>query len=50
MTSRERVQQSINHQQPDRVALDLGATPVSGIAASTLQKLRVALGLSELVL
>lgn len=32
MTSRERVLASIKHQQPDRVAVDLGATPSSGIS------------------
>jgi len=45
-TSRERVLAAIQHQQPDRVPLDLGATPVTGIAASVLHRLRVALGLS----
>ncbi|MHB9024193.1 MAG: uroporphyrinogen decarboxylase family protein [Armatimonadota bacterium] len=45
MTSRERVRAAINHRTPDRAPIDLGATPVSGIAASTLAKLRSALGL-----
>ena len=45
MTSRERVLTALNHEQPDRVPVDLGGTPVSGIAASTLSKLRSALGL-----
>ncbi len=47
MTSRERLQTSLNHQQPDRVAVDLGATAVTGIHASTLSKLRLALGLDQ---
>ncbi len=47
MTSRERLTKAINHEQPDRVPVDLGGTAVSGISASTLQKLRVALGLSQ---
>jgi hypothetical protein len=45
MTSRERLQAALNHQQPDQVPVDLGATPVTGIAASTLTRLREALGL-----
>jgi len=44
-TSRERVLRALNHQQPDRVPLDLGATNVTGIAASSLHRLREALGL-----
>lgn len=46
-TSRERVIQALNHQEPDRVPLDLGSTAVTGIAASTLYALRRALGLQE---
>lgn len=33
MTSRERVLAAINHKIPDRVPIDLGATPSSGISA-----------------
>ncbi len=47
MTSRERVLAAIDHREPDRVPLDIGATPVSGISVSTLSKLRLALGLDE---
>ncbi|WP_312641309.1 uroporphyrinogen decarboxylase family protein [Hydrogenoanaerobacterium sp.] len=47
MNSRERVLATINHQQPDRVPIDLGATGQTGISASTLYKLRVALGLEQ---
>jgi hypothetical protein len=47
MNSRERLIKTINHQQPDRVVLDLGATPQTGISASTLYKLRKALSLEE---
>ncbi len=47
MTSRERVLAAIQHKQPDRVPLDLGATGQTGISASTLYKLRKALGLEE---
>jgi len=47
MNSRERLILTINHKQPDKVVLDLGATSQTGINASTLYKLRNALGLSE---
>ncbi len=47
LTSRARVELALNHQQPDRVPLDLGATSVTGISASSLYRLRSALGLSE---
>ena len=40
MTSRERLVETLNHRQPDSVCVDMGATPTSGIAASTLSKLR----------
>lgn len=33
MTSRERILASIHHQQPDKIPVDLGATPSSGISA-----------------
>lgn len=47
MTSRERVMMALNHQEPDRVPVDLGGTFVTGIAASTLYRLRRHLGLAE---
>jgi len=47
MNSRERVLAAIDHREPDRVPLDLGSTHEDGIAASTLAKLRTALGLEE---
>ncbi len=40
MTSRERFEATLNHEQPDRVCVDFGATLVTGISASTLSKLR----------
>jgi len=46
-TSRERVRAALEHRQPDRVPLDLGATAVSGIAAAALDRLRSALGLEK---
>ena len=42
MNSKERFAATLNHRQPDRVCVDLGATAVSGIAASALAKLRQA--------
>ena len=47
MTSRERVLKALNHEQPDRVPLDFGATGQTGVSASTLYRLRAALGLPE---
>jgi len=46
-TSRERVILALQHKAPDCVPLDLGATAVTGIAASALYRLRNALGLEE---
>ena len=34
MNSRERVQRAINHQEPDRVPLDLGGSLVTGMNVS----------------
>jgi len=45
MTPRERVVAALNHQQPDMVPLDLGATPVTGMHVSSVYKLRQALKL-----
>jgi hypothetical protein len=45
--SRERVRKALNHEEPDRVPLDLGSTGVSGIAASALTLLRRGLGLED---
>ena len=46
MNSRERVEAAINHQQPDRVPVDLGTSGVTGIAADAVVQLRSALGFS----
>jgi hypothetical protein len=45
LTSRERVNLALNHQEPDRVPLDLGASAVTGMQVDTVYKLRQALGL-----
>ena len=48
MTSRERVLAAINHQTPDRIPVDLGATPSSGISAIAYSNLVKHLGKPEL--
>ena len=40
MTSRERLQLALNHQQPDRVPVDFGGTPVTGMHVTALTRLR----------
>ncbi len=45
MNSRERILSSLNHQQPDRVPIDLSGYRSSGISAIVYPKLRSALGL-----
>lgn len=47
MTSRERVLAAINHQQPDRVPIDFGATGQTGISVCALARLREYLGLPK---
>ena len=46
MTSRERVLAAIAHKTPDRVPLDLGSTPSSGISAIAYNNLKKHLGLT----
>ncbi len=45
MTSRDRILAAIGHREPDRVPLDLGATPSSGISAIAYGNLKRHLGL-----
>jgi len=45
MNSRERVILALQHKEPDRVPLDLGATTVTGMHVSAVYKLRQALAL-----
>ncbi|HPG40502.1 MAG TPA: uroporphyrinogen decarboxylase family protein [bacterium] len=40
MTSRERVLKAVTHEQPDRVPVDLGSTPSSGISAIAYNRLK----------
>ena len=46
MTSRERILASVRHQEPDRVPVDLGATPSSGISAIAYHHLKAHLDLT----
>jgi uroporphyrinogen decarboxylase len=45
MTSRERVQSTLNHVEPDRVPVDFGGHRSSGIMAQAYMRLREILGL-----
>lgn len=46
-TSRQRVEKALNHQPPDQIPLDLGASAVTGMHVSSVYKLRQALNLDE---
>lgn len=43
MTSLERLKSTLNHRQPDRVCMDMGATSVTGISVFAVHRLRQAL-------
>jgi len=45
MTPRERVMRALNHQEPDRIPIDLGATIVSSITKTAYIELKRHLGL-----
>ncbi|MGQ9781874.1 MAG: uroporphyrinogen decarboxylase family protein [Nitrososphaeria archaeon] len=45
MNSRERVAQTLDHQEPDRIPIDLGGSAVTGMHVSVVYALRQALGL-----
>ena len=47
LTSRERVNLTLNHREPDRIPLDLGASMVTGMQVSVVYGLRQVLGLDE---
>lgn len=47
MTSKERVQASLNHKQPDKIPLDFGSTAVTGMHASVVAALRDHYGLEK---
>lgn len=46
-TSRERLRQTLNHQEPDQVVVDMGATSITGINANALAGLREMLKLDS---
>ncbi|GAK60641.1 putative methyltransferase CmuC [Candidatus Vecturithrix granuli] len=47
MTSRERVRRVLNHQEADRVPVDLASTLVTGIQAGMYARLKKAMGITE---
>ena len=47
MNSRERIVKAINHQEADRLPVDLGGTVVTGIHASALDRLQKKLGIKN---
>jgi uroporphyrinogen decarboxylase len=47
MNARERILAAVNHRQPDRVPVDFGATPSSGISAIAYGNLKNHLGLTR---
>jgi len=48
MTSKERFRTTLKHKAPDRIAIDFGATPVTGIHVLTIKKLRDYYGLKKI--
>lgn len=46
-SSRERLKKTLNHEEPEQVVVDMGATAISGIHANALAGLRDALGLPK---
>ncbi len=47
LTPRERILTALNHEEPDRVPVDVGSTPVSGICTGAYERIVAALGLPE---
>ena len=47
MNSRERIQQALNHRQPDRLPVDFGAGMQTGMQVSVVYQLRQAMGLDK---
>lgn len=46
-SSRERLRQTLNHEEPEQVVVDMGSTPITGINANALARLRDALQLDK---
>lgn len=49
MTSRERVAITLNHEEPDRIPVDIGGSRITGIAAVAYRRLLDHLGIDETV-
>ena len=47
MTSKDRIMTSLNHRQPDRIPVDFGGAPVTGIHVSIVAELRDHFGLEK---
>jgi hypothetical protein len=47
LTARERVQMTLDHREPDRIPVDFGGTPVTGIHVSVVAGLREHFGLEH---
>ena len=47
MTSRERVLESINHREPDKVPIDINATIVTSLTRIPYQNLRILLDFGD---
>jgi len=45
--SRENLQTTLNHQEPDRMVVDFGASPVTGIHVHLVEQLREHFGLEQ---
>jgi len=48
MNSKKRILTALSHNQPDRIPMDFGSTPVSGIHVLPIYKLRSAFGLKDI--
>ncbi len=47
MNSKERILTTLNHQQPDKIAVDFGGTPVTGIHVLAIENIRKHYGLEQ---
>jgi len=47
MNSKERVLATLNHQEPDKIAVDFGGTPVTGIHVLAIENIRKHYGLEQ---
>ena len=47
MTHRERLQAALNHEEPDRVPMDLGSTRVTSVSAAMYERLKTHFGVDR---